>query len=235
MNLFILNSSIGRKLVMSITGLCLVLFLTFHMCMNLVAIFSAEGYNMVCEFLGANWYALIATIVLAAGFIIHILYAFLLSIQNRKARGNNAYAVNSTPKSVEWASQNMLALGIVVFAFLILHLYNFWAKMQLVEILHKCGIDVCESALNNVANGALHIQNTFSDPIVVILYLIALGALWFHLSHGFWSALQTIGINNKTWFNRWKYIGIAYSTILIGGFALVVVYFFAQSLFCCAA
>ena len=80
------NSSVGRKVVMSITGIALVLFLTFHMAMNLVALISAEGYNMVCEFLGANWYALVATVGLAALFIIHIIYAFWLTMQNRKAR-----------------------------------------------------------------------------------------------------------------------------------------------------
>ena len=89
------NSSIGRKVVMSVTGIALVLFLTFHMAMNLVALFSAEGYNMVCEFLGANWYALVATVGLAALFVIHIIYAFWLTIQNRAARGNERYAVNT--------------------------------------------------------------------------------------------------------------------------------------------
>ena len=77
---------------MSITGLFLILFLTFHMCMNLVAILSAEGYNAICEFLGANWYALVGTAVLAAGFIIHIIYAFWLTVQNRAARGADRYA-----------------------------------------------------------------------------------------------------------------------------------------------
>ena len=110
------NSSVGRKVVMSITGLALVLFLTFHMAMNLVALVSAEGYNMVCEFLGANWYALAATAGLAALFIIHIIYAFWLTMQNRKARGNERYDVVVKPKNVEWASQNMLVLGIVVLA-----------------------------------------------------------------------------------------------------------------------
>ena len=62
------NSSVGRKVVMSVTGIALVLFLTFHMAMNLVAIISADGYNMICEFLGANWYALVATAALAALF-----------------------------------------------------------------------------------------------------------------------------------------------------------------------
>ena len=82
------NSSVGRKVVMSVTGIALVLFLTFHMAMNLVALVSANGYNMVGEFLGANWYALVATVGLAALFIIHIIYAFWLTMQNRKARGN---------------------------------------------------------------------------------------------------------------------------------------------------
>ena len=105
------NSSVGRKVVMSVTGIALVLFLTFHMAMNLVAIISADGYNMVCEFLGANWYALVATVGLAALFIIHIIYAFWLTMQNRKARGSERYAVTEKPKTVEWASHPVLRLS----------------------------------------------------------------------------------------------------------------------------
>ena len=111
------NSSIGRKVVMSVTGIALVLFLTFHMLMNLVALFSAEGYNMVCEFLGTNWYALLGTLALAALFVIHIVYAFWLTMMNRAARGSERYAVSAKPKTVEWASQNMLALGVVVIGY----------------------------------------------------------------------------------------------------------------------
>ena len=94
------NSSIGRKVVMSITGLFLVLFLTFHMCMNLVALISPAGYNAVCQFLGANWYALAGTVILAAGAVLHIVYAFWLTLQNRKARGNDRYLVNTRPQTV---------------------------------------------------------------------------------------------------------------------------------------
>ena len=100
---WLIKSSIGRKLVMSISGLALILFLTFHMSMNMVALFSGEAYNMVCEFLGANWYALVATVGLAALFIVHIVYAFILSYQNRKARGNDRYAIPNRPQGVEWA------------------------------------------------------------------------------------------------------------------------------------
>lgn len=207
---------------MSITGIALVLFLTFHMSMNLVALFSEDAYNMICEFLGANWYALVGTIGLAALFIVHIVYAFILTLQNRKARGNDRYAVTSRPKGVEWASQNMMALGIIVILGLVLHLVNFWAKMQLVEILGHH-----ENSLGyHPADGAALIKYTFSNPLFVVLYLVWLAALWFHLCHGFWSALQTIGWSNNIWFNRIKNISIIYSTIIVLGFVAVVLYFF---------
>ena len=216
------NSSIGRKVVMSVTGLALILFLTFHMAMNLVAIFSQEAYNMICKFLGANWYALVATAGLGALVVIHIIYAFWLTMQNRAARGSERYAVSAKPKGVEWASQNMLVLGIIVVLGLALHLFNFWAKMQLPEVLHMLGMHVDTA---NVTNGVYHIQNTFSCPVYSILYLVWLAALWFHLTHGFWSALHTLGWNNKIWFERWKVIGNIYSTIVVLGFAVVVLYY----------
>ena len=216
------NSSIGRKVVMSVTGLALILFLTFHMAMNLVAIFSAEAYNMICAFLGANWYALVATAGLGFLVVVHIVYAFWLTMQNRAARGSERYAVNATPKGVEWASQNMLVLGIIVLLGLGLHLFNFWAKMQLPEVLHMVGI---HADVTSATDGVYHIQNTFSCPVYSILYLVWLAALWFHLTHGFWSALHTLGWNNKIWFERWRVIGNIYSTIVVLGFAVVVLYY----------
>jgi len=195
----------------------------------MVALFSVSAYNMICEFLGANWYALAGTLVLAGGVVIHILYALVLYFQNRKARGNDTYAVNAKPKHVEWASQNMLVLGIAVAAFLVLHLYNFWAKMQLVEIMEMAGVHVDATYAKD---GVYHIAQTFANPIYVVLYLGALSALWFHLTHGFWSAFQTIGINSKIWFNRWKWIGNIYVTLLMLGYAVVVLVFFIKS-FCC--
>ncbi len=232
--MWLINSSVGRKVVMSVTGLALVLFLTFHMAMNLVAIISPEGYNAVCEFLGANWYALIATAGLGVLFVIHILYAFWLTLQNRKARGSERYAVTAKPKNVEWASQNMLVLGIIVIVGLVLHMTHFWAKMQLPEVMHKMGSHVDQAVMDNVANGVYHIQQTFSCPINVVLYLVWLAALWFHLTHGFWSSMQSIGWNNKVWIGRWKCISDVYSTIIVLGFAAVVVAFYIQSL-CCGA
>ncbi len=220
------NSSVGRKVVMSVTGVALVLFLTFHMAMNLVALVSAKGYNMVCEFLGANWYAVAGTLALAALFVIHIIYAFWLTMQNRKARGTERYAVTDRRKEVEWASQNMLVLGIIVIAGLALHLVHFWSKMMLPELAgcHNVGVMMYAS------DGIYHIQHTFSNIVNVVIYLIWLAALWFHLTHGFWSAMQTLGWNNRKWINRWQCISNIYTTIIVAGFMLVVVVFFIKSL-----
>ena len=95
--MWLINSSIGRKVVMSVTGIALILFLTFHCCMNVAALFSGDAYNMICELLGANWYAVAATLGLAALAVIHIVYAFILTAQNRRARGNQRYEVTAEP------------------------------------------------------------------------------------------------------------------------------------------
>ena len=218
--MWLINSSIGRKVVMSVTGIALILFLTFHGCMNMVALFSEEGYNMICEFLGANWYAVVATLGLAALAVIHIVYAFILTAQNRTARGDNRYEVATTVNAgkVEWASKNMLVLGIIICLGLLLHLYNFWYNMMFAEIVGF------ESTLSPT-DGFGWIKETFSNPVFVVLYVIWLVAIWFHLSHGFWSALQTLGWNGKTWFCRWKIIGLIYVTLLMLCFLVVVLAF----------
>ena len=228
--MWLINSSIGRKVIMSVTGMALILFMTFHCCMNLVALFSGEAYNMICELLGANWYAVAATAGLGALAVCHIVYAFILTAQNRRARGDNRYAVTEKPATVEWASQNMLVLGLIVLLGLGLHLFNFWYNMMFAELTH---IDVPF----HPADGFAYIKYTFSNPVYVVLYVIWIAALWFHLSHGFWSAMQTVGINGKVWFNRWKTIGNIYVTLLMLGFLVVVLAFTfgcAPSL-CCAA
>ncbi len=175
--MWLINSSIGRKVVMSVTGIALILFLTFHCAMNLVALFSEEGYNMICEFLGANWYAVVATLGLAALAVIHIVYAFILTAQNRKARGDNRYEVATTYQQID------------------------------------------------PADGFAWIKETFSNPVFVVLYIIWICAIWFHLTHGFWSALQTLGWSGKIWLNRWKCIGFIYTTLLMLGFLVVILAF----------
>ena len=217
--MWLTNSSIGRKLVMAVTGVCLILFVTFHCLMNAVAIFSPESYNAVCEFLGANWYALIASMGLALLFIIHIIYAVWLTLQNRKARGNDRYAVTSKPKQVEWSSQNMLVLGIVILAFLVVHLIQFWARMQLMELVGS------EYDGIHPADGARLLDLAFSSWWTPVVYIIGFIALWFHMNHGFWSMFQSIGWDNGIWINRLKSISCWWTTIVVALFIIEVVVF----------
>ena len=91
--MWLTKSSIGRKVIMAVTGAALVLFLTFHAAMNVVALFSAEGYNALCEFLGANWYAVVATIILGVLVLIHFGLASHLVIWNLQARGPQKYDI----------------------------------------------------------------------------------------------------------------------------------------------
>lgn len=220
--MWLTNSSVGRKVVMSVTGLFLVLFVTFHALMNAVAVFSLDAYEAICEFLGANWYAVAGTAILAAGFAIHIIYAFWLTLQNRSARGNDRYAVSARPKGVSWASQNMLVLGLIVLCFLVLHLMHFWAKMQLPELLEQP---------MNVLSGKLALKATFSQVWVLPVYLIGFCALWFHISHGFWSAFQTLGTANDKWIARWKCAAKVWASVVFILFAVEACYFtwlFAQ-------
>ena len=189
--MWLFNSSIGRKVVMAVTGMALILFLTFHCAMNIFALFSGKAYNTICELLGANWYAVAATMGLAFLALVHIVYAFILTAQNRKARGDNRYEVSTTVNGgcgVEaFASRNMLVLGIIILLGLILHLFNFWYNMMFAELFPCIHYDAAP------ADGFGKIINTFGNPIYVVLYVIWIVAIWFHLSHGFWSALQTVG------------------------------------------
>lgn len=223
--MWLMKSSIGHKVIMAVTGIALVLFLTFHASMNVVALFSAEAYNAICEFLGANWYAVAATIVLAVLVLLHFVLAFHLVIWNLQARGPQPYAVRVKPDDVEWSSQNMFSLGTIVILGIALHLYNFWAKMMFAEL----------SGVSDemATNGIYHIVNTFHGIgehtvlgyVYTLLYIIWLLALWFHLNHGIWSAMQSLGLNNRVWFPRLKAFSTIYSTIIILMFALVAVMF----------
>lgn len=216
--MWLLNSSIGRKVIMSISGLFLVFFLLFHSAMNLVAVFSASGYNAVCEFLGTNPIVQFMVPVLALGFVVHIVYAIWLTIRNRKARGADRYAVTGR-SDVSWSSKNMLVLGIVVLGFLAWHLDHFWSKMQLQEWT------------GNVASeGFALVKITFARWWVVLLYIVWIAALWLHLSHGFWSAFQSIGINNTVWYKRWKVIGICFATLVCLMFIFVAVAFLLHNM-----
>ena len=215
----IFKSSIGKKLLMSISGLFLILFLTLHMCLNLTYVFDSEEtvFRGVCEFMSLGIIN-VAVPILAAGFLVHIIMAVVLTIGNRKARGEQRYEVANKAKTDSWSSRNMFVLGIAVLIGIALHLTDFWAKMQLQNWIG--GVEGDPYDLMRV---------TFGRWWVTLLYLIWFVALWFHLTHGFWSALQTVGWNNNIWMKRWKVICGAYVTIIMLGFAVVAIYAFCKA------
>ncbi|MDE5774528.1 MAG: succinate dehydrogenase cytochrome b subunit, partial [Muribaculaceae bacterium] len=186
-------------------------FVTFHCLMNTIAICWPNAYNTICMFLGANWYALVASAGLAVFILIHIIDAFVLTVQNRRARGSERYLISKTPKGVEWSSKNMLVLGIVILAFLVVHLIQFWAKMQLQEIR---GI---EGAIPATA-GTLFLQEAFGNNWTWIVYIVGFIALWFHMNHGFWSMFQSVGWDSTVWIPRLKCIAAWWTSIVVALF-----------------
>lgn len=209
--MWLTSSSIGRKFIMALTGACLVLFVTFHCVMNAIALVWPTAYNVICEFLGANWYALVASMGLALLFIIHIIWASMLTIQNRRARGNQRYSISKNAPGVEWSSKNMYVLGVVILAFLVVHLIQFWAKMQLAEIEGHEGIIPVQA-------GTIFIQEAFKCAWTPVVYIIGFVALWFHMNHGFWSMFQTIGWNNTIWIQRLKKVSAWWTSIVVSLF-----------------
>ncbi len=211
---WLIKSSIGRKVIQSISGLFLILFLLFHLSMNVVLIFSHETYDFLSnEVLGANWWAIVGTLIIGLGFGVHILYAIVLTLQNRKARGRDRYASgNKTP--IAWSSKNMFVLGVFIILFLILHMYQMWYQMQFKDLLGMEGVR---------HDAAQLVVEVLSRPWVLIAYVVAFVALWFHLNHGFWSAFQSVGWNNDIWMKRLKRLGYFVSTLIALGFIAVAI------------
>jgi succinate dehydrogenase / fumarate reductase cytochrome b subunit len=199
---------------MSISGFFLMVFLLVHLAANLASLFGSEAYTAVCHFMDTNIVIQIMVPVLALGFIIHILYALYLTLANRLARGKERYAAGNKGNASSWASRNMFVLGAIIVGFLALHLWHFWAKMQLQHFLGNEG-----------ENAYLLVTTLFSDPLYVVLYLAWIGTLWLHLSHGFWSAFQTIGVNNSKWLPRLQVFAKIYATLIALGFAVIPLWF----------
>ena len=210
----IFTSSIGKKVIMSVSGLFLIVFLLLHLTINALSLISEEAFQAGCDFMALPIVTVMVP-VLAFGFIIHIIYGFYLSATNLKARGKERYAVAHKGAADNWASKNMLVLGIIVLGVLGFHLTHFWADMQLLQFQ---GVPHEELADPNVL-----LLETFKSPVVVVVYVVWFAALWFHLTHGFWSAFHTIGWNNDTWIKRLKVLSYVFATIIFVGFTAVAV------------
>ena len=213
-------SSITKKLIMSISGLFLIVFLLLHMTINFFSVIdsftgtygAADGlFQKGCDFMALPIVTIMVP-VLAAGFIVHILYALILSWGNYKARGTERYAVANKTKAESWAAKNMLVLGVVVLGVIAFHLNHFWADMQLAEFQG-----------HHAENPYVLLNATFQSGWWVVVYVIWFAALGFHLTHGFWSAFQSMGLSNKNWEKRLFILGKVFVGIIVLGFSVVAV------------
>lgn len=219
-----LKSSIGKKILVSLSGLFLMIFLVVHLVVNLTLIFDDTGelFNRAAHFMATNPAIKIMEPVLALGFIIHILYALIVTLKNYLARPAR-YNKRNSQETSGWPSKNMFFLGSTIFIFLVLHIWNFFWKMRFTgdPLLDHIVLDG-----DQVENSYNLVATLFKTSYIYCgIYILGAIALGLHLSHGFWSAFHTIGWNNNIWMNRLKTIATIYAVIIAAGFVTIPVYF----------
>ena len=208
-----LNSSIGKKLVMAITGICLILFLVIHLINNLTLYAGPELFNTVVKSLDSIKPLIrVIEIILALIFILHIFNGVRLWIENKKARPVN-YKINGSSKNTTVFSRTAFITGSIIFIFLVIHLRTFWVSFNMGNPLAESHryYDILVEA--------------FQSPVYSGFYVVAVLLLGFHLNHGFQSAFQTFGWNHKKYFPLIEKIGTIYAVIMTIGFASIPIYF----------
>lgn len=218
----IFSSSLGKKLIMSITGLFLMIFLLVHLTINLMLLFGdGKLFNFVANFMATNPLIEVVEPVLAIGFIIHIIYASIITLLNRRSRPMG-YAETNSNGVTSWASKNMYILGGTIFIFLVIHLTNFFWKIKFGEVTTLS----YDNGLTQMADTYSLVSGLFiSCWWYNLIYIAGALLLGFHLSHGFWSAFQTLGWNNKIWIKRLEIIAYIYAIIIATGFTVIPLYF----------
>lgn len=210
------QSSIGKKLIMGITGLFLISFLVVHCLLNSFIFFNDGGliFNEGAKFMATNPLIRIMEYVLFLGLIIHIFQSLFLTIQNNKARPVK-YAANNGAANSKWYSRSMGILGSLLLLFLIIHLAHFWVKSRFTGLP---GEDA-----NGNENLYAVMQIVFQNLWVVVVYVLGCISLAYHLLHGFQSSFQTLGWNHPKYTPTIKMIGAAFSIIIPLIFALMPV------------
>lgn len=205
-------TSITRKILMSLLGLFLVVFLIVHLGVNLLLLSSdPDLFNAASHFMATNPLIQIMQYVLALGFILHIFLGIVLTLQNHLARPKG-YAKSNAASNSSLESRTMIYTGLLVLLFLIIHILNFFAVIKFGEV--PAGGDY------------VLVTEFFGNWYYTVLYVVAFILLGLHLNHGFQSAFQSIGLNNKTWTPILRLIGTIYSVIIAGGFSLIALYHF---------
>ena len=214
------SSSIWKKVIMSLSGLFLVLFVLVHLILNSFLIFDNTGelFNAGAHFMSIPVIRFGLQPVLAAGFLIHIIWASVLTLQNMKARPQK-YAVQNLGNSSTWSSRNMFVLGGLVLVFIAMHLMHFFVPIQItgdVPMVHGHASDYL-LVKNLFTNGSMGLVYTG-------IYIVGAILLGLHLAHGFWSLFQSVGLCNGLWRPRLEKIGYCYAIIISGGFIAIPLY-----------
>jgi succinate dehydrogenase / fumarate reductase cytochrome b subunit len=206
-----LGSSLGRKLLMALTGLFLCSFLVVHCGLNAL-IFANDGgklFNEGAEFMAHNFLIRTMEIVLFLGLIVHAFDALVITLHNRKARPIG-YMVTDGKANSKWYSRSMGLLGTLILMFLIIHLKHFWVVSRFTDEITS-GEETLFGEMKEV----------FENPFVVLLYVLSMFSLAYHLLHGFQSGFQTLGINHPKYTPFIKFLGVVFSVIVPFVFALM--------------
>jgi succinate dehydrogenase / fumarate reductase cytochrome b subunit len=201
-----LKSSIGKKLLMSITGFGFILFLIGHMAGNLTIYGGKNAFNSYAEHLHSLGPLLnIAELGLLLFAVIHVFTGIVLFVQNLKSRPSR-YVVNKCAGGRTIGSQTMPYTGLLILAFVVFHLINF------------SFVDKTNTTIYQI------VASAFSNPLYVISYIAAMIVVAFHVSHGFWSAFQTIGANHPKYMPLIMSASIIFAVLVGLGFGLIPVY-----------
>ena len=198
-----LKTSIGKKIVMGITGLFLTTFLIIHVSINACIYFNDGGktFNAAADFMSHNPVIRILEIGLLAGLLIHMIQALRLTMENKKARPI-AYAKIDGSANSKWYSRSMGVLGSLLLIFFVVHFANFWFPTKVAVFTH------------HEHNSFESMKVVFDQWYFVAIYLVGVGALCYHLLHGIQSAFQTLGINHKNYTPAIKSFGVWFSIII---------------------
>jgi succinate dehydrogenase / fumarate reductase cytochrome b subunit len=215
----LLSSTLGKKAIMALTGLFLISFLVIHLIGNLQLLKDDGGqaFNVYAKFMTSNPVIKTISYTLYASIVIHAVWALLLTLQNRKARGGS-YAM--TNKSSAWTSRNMGVLGTIILVFVVIHMRQFWAEM------HWGSVPMATYDGQEVKDLYAIVAFAFTDVTYVILYVVCMIALAFHLWHGFASAFQTLGLNHLKYNGAIEFVGKVTAIIIPAAFAWIPIAMF---------
>lgn len=212
------QSTIGRKFLMALSAMFLLVFLLIHLSVNLLSIFSEDAFNTASHFMGYNpLIQFVMQPVLVAGVIFHFVMGFVLEMKNKNARPVK-YAVANNSGNSSWSSRNMIISGAVILAFLGLHMYDFW--------MHEMNYKYVEALSINETRYWEELHAKFADLWRVIFYAISFILLGLHLSHGFQSSFQSIGARHPKYLKCVNTLGTWYSILIPLGFIVVAVFHF---------